>query len=53
VPPRSAVRILEFISNPDRESIVLPGGHVGVIIGDRALKTTWPRTGDWLLERSG
>lgn len=53
VPPRSAISILKFISNPDSEIVILPGGHVGVIIGDRALKTTWPRIGDWLLERSG
>jgi len=25
---------------------------VGVIVGGRALKTTWPRITEWLLERS-
>jgi polyhydroxyalkanoate synthase subunit PhaC len=52
VPPESAVCIRELISSPDREVVVMPGGHAGVIIGGRALKTTWPRIADWLLERS-
>jgi polyhydroxyalkanoate synthase len=52
VPPQAAVCMKDFISNPDNEAIVLPGGHVGVLIGGRALKTTWPRITDWLLERS-
>ncbi len=52
-PPQSAICIKELISSQDNEAIVLPGGHVGVLIGGRALKTSWPRITDWLLERSG
>ncbi len=53
VPPQAAVCIRDLISSYDNIAIVLPGGHTGVIVGGRALKTTWPRIGDWLLERSG
>lgn len=52
VPYKSAVCMKEVISSKDNEAIVLPGGHIGVIIGGRALKTAWPRMGSWLLERS-
>ncbi len=52
-PPQSATCIKELISSQDNEAVVLPGGHVGVLIGGRALKTTWPRITDWLLQRSG
>ena len=53
VPPEAAICMRELISSQDNEAVVLPGGHVGVIIGGRALKTTWPRIADWLLPRSG
>lgn len=53
VPPRSATCMRKLISSQDNEILTLPGGHVGVIIGSRALRTTWPRITDWLLERSG
>ncbi len=53
VPPRGAVVVRDLISSGDNTTVVLPGGHTGVIVGGRALKTTWPRIGDWLLERSG
>ena len=52
-PPQSAICVKELISSQDNEAIVLPGGHMGVLVGGRALKTTWPRITDWLLERSG
>ena len=53
VPPDSATGIKEVISSQDNEAVVLPGGHIGVIVGGRALKTTWQRMASWLLERSG
>lgn len=53
VPPPAATCIKKLISSRDNEAVVLPGGHVGVIIGGRAIRTTWPRITDWLLERSG
>jgi polyhydroxyalkanoate synthase len=53
VPPKAALGIKDLISSKDSEVIILPGGHTGVIIGGRAVKTTWPRIGDWLHRRSG
>jgi polyhydroxyalkanoate synthase subunit PhaC len=52
-PAASAVCIRDLISSKDNTAVALPGGHIGVIVGGRALKTTWPWIGDWLLERSG
>ncbi len=51
-PAASAVCIRDLISSEDNTAVTLPGGHIGVIVGGRALKTTWPWMGDWLLERS-
>lgn len=51
-PPQAAICMKDFVSSQDNEAIVLPGGHIGVLIGGRGLKTTWPRITDWLLERS-
>ncbi len=52
VPPAAAVCMRDLVSSIDNTTVVLPGGHIGVITGGRALKTTWPRIGDWLLEHS-
>lgn len=52
VPPESAACIKDLISSRDSEVVTLPGGHVGVIIGGRAKRNTWPRISDWLLLRS-
>jgi polyhydroxyalkanoate synthase len=52
VPPKAALCMKELISSEDNEAVLLPGGHVGVIVGGRALKTAWPRITEWLLERS-
>lgn len=52
VPPKAALCMKELISSEDNQAVLLPGGHVGVIVGGRALKTTWPRITEWLLERS-
>jgi len=52
VPPKAALCMKELISSEDNQAVLLPGGHVGVIVGGRALKTAWPRITEWLQERS-
>ncbi len=52
VPAAAAVCIRESVSSLENTTVTLPGGHIGVIVGGRALKTTWPRIADWLLEHS-
>jgi polyhydroxyalkanoate synthase len=52
VPPKAALCMKELISSEDNEAVLLPGGHVGVIVGGRALKTAWPRITEWILDRS-
>lgn len=51
VSPESALAVLDLISSDDKESEILPGGHLGVLIGSRsdALRS---RISNWLKERS-
>lgn len=52
-PPGSGAILRELVSSQDKEVIVLPGGHVGIVTGSGALKYLWPTVGDWLVARSG
>lgn len=53
VPPAVAARSVDVVASSDKEFQVVPGGHMGVIIGSRAPGSTWSRTADWLDSRSG
>jgi polyhydroxyalkanoate synthase len=52
-PPDSATILQDLVSSEDKESVVLPGGHVGIVAGGMAVKKLWPTLGDWLVARSG
>ncbi|MBZ2187900.1 alpha/beta fold hydrolase [Alcanivorax sp. JB21] len=52
VPPEIARRSVELVSSQDREFHVVPGGHMGVILGSKALKSVWAPSADWLSTRS-
>lgn len=51
-PPDSATILQDLVSSDDKEVVVLPGGHVGIVAGGTALKTLWPTIADWLVARS-
>ena len=51
--PESASVLNELVSSADKELVMLPGGHVGIVSGTGALKYLWPTIGDWLAQRSG
>ena len=36
----------------DKELVVMPGGHVGLAAGRKAVQTLWPKVAAWLSERS-
>lgn len=51
-PPTSATVLNQKVSSPDREVLLQPGGHIGIVAGSGAERGLWPRLADWLLARS-
>ncbi|MDX1736318.1 MAG: alpha/beta fold hydrolase [Halioglobus sp.] len=52
VPSEVAERIVDVIASQDREFRIAPGGHMGVIIGSKAVSAVWAESVDWLAQRS-
>ena len=52
VPADIARRSVELVASRDKAFHIAPGGHMGVIIGSKAVKGVWEPTADWLLKRS-
>lgn len=44
--------VLNRVSSADKELLVVPGGHIGIMAGSAAAKSTWPRIDAWLAPRS-
>lgn len=53
VAPDVAQHILDVVSSEDKEFDVVPGGHMGVILGSGALENVWRPVAEWLATRSG
>ena len=53
VPYASAHKIMDVIGSRTKEFRVVPGGHVGIIIGNQAPESLWKLSADWLGARSG
>ena len=51
--PKSGSVLNELVSSADKQLVILPGGHVGIVSGSDARKYLWPTIGDWLAARSG
>ncbi|MBC2716846.1 MAG: alpha/beta fold hydrolase [Desulfobacteraceae bacterium] len=49
----SARKIMDVVSSQDKSFQVVPGGHVGLIIGEKAPQNLWKSSADWLARRSG
>jgi polyhydroxyalkanoate synthase len=47
-----SARVMDLVSSTDKEFVVMPGGHVGLVVGRAAVKTLWPKVSSWLAERS-
>ncbi len=47
-PPASALALNDRVSTDDVETIEVPGGHVGMMVGSRAPKTLYPAIADWI-----
>lgn len=53
VGPATARKIMELVASTDKQFVVAPGGHMGVILGSKAQKAVWADTATWLGTRSG
>jgi polyhydroxyalkanoate synthase len=51
-PPCQAESLLAKISSPDKEAYHISGGHIGIMAGSSAHRTTWPHIAAWLDTRS-
>lgn len=51
-PPCQSETINERVESKDKELLRIPGGHIGIMAGSAAAKTTWPRIDQWLSARS-
>jgi polyhydroxyalkanoate synthase subunit PhaC len=52
-PPCQSETISERVSSTDKIVLRIPGGHIGIMSGSAAPKTTWPHLENWLSARSG
>jgi polyhydroxyalkanoate synthase len=51
-PPCQSEAILKKVSSVDKQNYRVPGGHIGIMAGSAAHKTTWPHIEQWLSARS-
>ncbi len=51
-PPCQSEAILQKVSSMDKEVYRVPGGHIGIMAGSAAHRTTWPHIEQWLSTRS-
>ncbi|MCW6534478.1 MULTISPECIES: PHA/PHB synthase family protein [Sphingomonas] len=52
VPREASAPLLGMIGSPDKQEIMLKGGHVSLVAGGNAIKRMWPALANWLAERS-
>ncbi|MCW2866988.1 MAG: Poly(3-hydroxyalkanoate) synthetase, partial [Marmoricola sp.] len=53
VPEASAAPLLDLVGSADKHELRLDAGHVGLLVGRRAARTTIPEIVDFLRRRSG
>jgi len=51
-PPCQSARVMDLVGSPDKEVFRVRGGHIGIMAGRGAEKTTWPHIDGWLAARS-
>jgi polyhydroxyalkanoate synthase len=51
-PPCQSEPVLERVASADKQALRVPGGHIGIMAGSGAAKTTWPKIDEWLGSRS-
>jgi polyhydroxyalkanoate synthase len=48
VHPQASLPLLDLIGSRDKELLLFPAGHIGVVVGGSAQKKLWPQVGAWL-----
>jgi polyhydroxyalkanoate synthase subunit PhaC len=51
-PPCQSRSIMDKVNSKDKELWNIPGGHIGIMAGSTAHRTTWPHIDAWLQARS-
>jgi len=51
-PPCQSENMMPAFGSADKELWKVPGGHIGVMAGSGAVKSTWPQIAAWLAPRS-
>lgn len=51
-PPCQSERVMDLVGSGDKETFRVRGGHIGIMAGRGAQKTTWPHIEQWLAARS-
>jgi len=51
-PPCQSEGIMDLLGTPDKEIFRVRGGHIGIMAGSGAEKTTWPHIESWLAKRA-
>lgn len=51
-PPCQSERVMDMVGSQDREVLRVKGGHIGIMAGRGAEKSTWPHIDAWLGARS-
>ncbi|MFL5426333.1 MAG: alpha/beta fold hydrolase, partial [Myxococcales bacterium] len=52
-PPCQSDGLVDRVASTDKTVLRVPGGHIGIMAGSGAVKTTWPKIDAWLAARSG
>ncbi|MGM0564675.1 MAG: alpha/beta fold hydrolase [Pseudomonadota bacterium] len=52
VTPEAAQRGLELVASEDKQFVIAPGGHAGVVMGNKAQHDVWAVAAEWLARRS-
>jgi len=51
-PPCQSASIMTKVGSTDQELLEIKGGHIGIMAGNQARKSTWPKIDAWLAPRS-
>lgn len=51
VPPGIAEKIMDVVASGDKRFEIVPGGHMGVILGSKAQQAVWAESASWLQAR--
>lgn len=52
VTPEAAHKVIDLVASEDKEFVIAPGGHAGVVMGGKAQDAVWAVAADWLSRRS-